>query len=138
MTAQIVHIEPEVEAAILEGRLNKIELTEARMTLSGGVLSLRAKDLLPSTILPGEEVKEAKSTRERQRVFVQRKKDAGFKKDWVHVSVQELAQDAGGQEKIAASVDRLRRRAELAEKRANEAEAEVRRLKARRWWWFYR
>lgn len=47
MTAQIVHMEPEVEAAMRDGKLTQIELTEARMKLSGGVLSLKARDLLP-------------------------------------------------------------------------------------------
>ncbi|UWQ83089.1 hypothetical protein [Leisingera caerulea] len=47
MTAQIFHLEPEVEAAIREGKLTQIEITDARMKLSDGVLSLRARDLLP-------------------------------------------------------------------------------------------
>lgn len=138
MTAQIVHLEPEVEAAIRDGRLAQIELTEARMKLSGGVLSLKARDLLPPKIKTCEEVNKAKTTKERQRKFVQRKVDAGFKKDWLHHSVMELAEEAGGQEYIATNFDQLRKRAEAAEKRAATAEAEVQRLKALRWWRFWR
>lgn len=138
MTAQIIHLEPEVEAAIREGRLTQIEITEARMNLADGVLSLRARDLLPPKIKTGEEVKEAKTAKERQREFVQRKKNAGFKKDWLHESLLPLAEEAGGQENIATVVKTLRQRAELAEQRAEVAEAEVQRLKSRRWWLFWR
>jgi hypothetical protein len=137
MTAQIVYLEPDVEAAIRGGRLTHIDITEARMQLKDGVLSLRASDLLPPKIKSNEEVKEAKTSNERQREFVKRKKDAGFKKDWLHHSIQDLAEQAGGQENIAVSVERLLIRAAAAEKRADAAEAEVRRLKARRWWRFW-
>lgn len=138
MTAQIIHLEPEVEAAIREGRLTQIEFTDARMKLSDGVLSLRARDLLPPKIKTGEEVKEAKTAKERQREFVQRKKDAGFKKDWLHESLVLLAEEAGGQENIATVVKNLRQRAVAAEQRAELAEAVVQRLKSRRWWLFWR
>lgn len=137
MTAQIIHLEPEVEAAIREGRLTQIEFTDARMKLSDGVLSLRARDLLPPKIKTGEEVKEAKTAKERQREFVQRKKDAGFKKDWLHESLVLLAEEAGGQENIATVVKNLRQRAVAAEQRAELAEAVVQRLKSRRWWLFW-
>ncbi|WP_170403245.1 hypothetical protein [Ruegeria arenilitoris] len=138
MTAQIIHMEPEVEAAIRDGRLTTIEVTEARMKLVGGVLSLRARDLLPPKIKAEQDVKEAKSAKERQREFVQRKKDAGFKKDWLHESLVLLAEEIGGQEKIAEKIQQLQQRAEEAERRAEEAEAEVQRLKSRRRWrlWF--
>ena len=138
MTAQIINIEPEIEAAIREGRLTQIEVTKARMTLSNGVLSLKASDLLPPKIKTADAIEQIKSGKERQREFVQRKKDAGYKKEWLHHSIQELAEETGGQENIVASVDLLRKRAEAAEKRADKAEAEVRRLKARRWWRFWR
>lgn len=137
MTAQIIHLEPEVEAAIREGKLTQIEITDARMKLSDGVLSLRARDLLPPKIKTGEKVKEAKTATERQREFVQRKKDAGFKKDWLHESLVPLAKEAGGQENITTVVKNLRQRAEAAEQRAEVAEAEVQRLKSRRWWLFW-
>lgn len=138
MTAQIINMEPEVEAAIREGRLTKIEITEARMKLADGVLSLKASDLLPPKIKTGEEVKEAKTAKERQREFVQRKKDAGFKKDWLHESLLPLAEEAGGQENIAKEIEKLRQRAEAAEQRAEAAETEIQRLKARRWWRLWR
>lgn len=138
MTAQIVHVEPEVEAAIRDGRLTQIELTDARMKLSGGVLSLKARDLLSTGTQTCEGVQKAKTAKERQRKFVQRKADAGFKKNWLHHSVLKLAEEAGGQEYIATNFDQLRKRAEAAEKRAATAEAEVQRLKALRWWQFWR
>lgn len=138
MTAQIIHIEPEIEAAIREGRLTQIEITEAKMSLANGVLSLRARDLLPPKPRNDEKAKEAKTANERQREFAQRKRAAGFKKDWLHESLSALAEDAGGQENITTLVNALRRRAETAEQRANFAEAEVLRLKSRRWWMFRR
>lgn len=131
MTAQIINMDPEVEAAIREGRLTEIEITEARMKLTNGVFTLKARDLLPPKIKTDEEVKEAKTAKERQREFVQRKKDAGFKKDWLHESLLPLAEEAGGQEHIATEIEKLRQRAEA-------AEAEVQRLKARRWWQLWR
>ncbi len=138
MTAQIINMEPEVEAAIREGRLTQIEITEARMKLADGVLSLKASDLLPPKIKTDEEVKEAKTAKERQREFVQRRKDAGFKKDWLHESLLPLAEEAGGQENIAQEIEKLRQRAEAAEQRAEAAETEIQRLKARRWWRLWR
>lgn len=138
MTAQIINIEPEVEAAIRDGRLTQIEITKARMTLVNGVLSLKASDLLPPKVKTADAVEQTKTGKERQRQFVQRKKDAGFKKDWLHHTIQVLAEEAGGQENIVANVDLLRKRAEAAEARADKAEAEVRRLKAGRWWRFWR
>lgn len=144
MTAQIIHMDPEVEAAIRDGRLAQIEITEARMKLADGVLSLKARDLLPPKTTTCEEIQKAKTAKERQREFVQRKVDAGFKKDWLHHSVLELAEEAGGQENIAGEVVALRQRAEAAEqnaeaeqRRAETAESEIRRLKSRRWWRFW-
>ncbi len=137
MTAKIISIEPEVKAAIREGRLTEIEITEARMKLANGVLTLKASDLLPPKIKTGEEVKEAKTAKERQREFVQRKKEAGFKKDWLHESLLPLAEETGGQENIAKEIEKLRQRAEAAERRAETAESEVQQLKARRWWQFW-
>jgi excinuclease UvrABC ATPase subunit len=137
MSAHIINIAPEIEAAIHAGQLTKIEITEARMKLADGVFTINAKDLLTPKTKTAVEGEQPKSTKERQREFVKRKKDAGFKKDWLHHSIQELAEQAGGQEKIAVSVDRLLIRAEAAERRADAAEAEVRRLKARRWWRFW-
>jgi hypothetical protein len=136
MTAQIINIEPKVEAAIREGRLTHINITEAQLRLSKGVLSLKATDLLPPVIKTGEEIKEAMTSKERQAKFVKGKKDAGFKKDWLHQSVALLAEETGGQENITAEVEKLRKRAEDAEKRAKAAEAEVQRL-GRRWWRFW-
>ena len=144
MTAQIIHMDPEVEAAIRDGRLAHIEITEARMKLADGVHSLKARDLLPSKTKTSEEVQKAKTAKERQREFVKRKRDAGFKKDWLHHSIQDLAEQAGGQENIVTVIATLRVRAENAEqmvaaerKRADEAEEEVRRLQVRRWWQFW-
>lgn len=47
MTAQIVNIAPEIQAAIHTDELSQIEITEARMRLKDGVFTLNAKDLLP-------------------------------------------------------------------------------------------
>lgn len=131
MTAQIINMEPEVEAAIREGRLTQIEITEARIKLADGILSLKASDLLPPKIKTEDEANKAKTAKERQREFVQRRKDAGFKKDWLHESLLPLAEEAGGQENIAKEIEKLRQRAEA-------AEAKVRRLKDRCWWRLWR
>jgi len=131
MTAQIINMEPEVEAAIRDGRLTQIKITEARMKLSDGVLSLKASDLLPPKIKTGEEIQEAKTAKERQREFVQRKHNAGFKKDWLHQSIAMLADEVGGQENIADNIKQLRQRAET-------AEAQLQRLKGRVWWQFWK
>ena len=96
MTAQIIHMEPEIEAAIRDGRLTQIEITEARMRLADGVLSLKASDLLPPKIKTPEEAAKAMTTKERQAKFVKGKKDTGFKKGWLHHSIEELAEEAGG------------------------------------------
>lgn len=134
MTAQIIQMEPEIEAAIREGRLTKVEITAAQMRLADGVLSLKASDLLPPKIKTGEEVQEAMTAKERQRKFVQGKKEAGFKKNWLHHSIEELAEEVGGQEHISGRIEELRQRAEAAELRAETAEAEILRLRSRRWW----
>lgn len=144
MTAQIINIDPEIEAAIFAGRLTKIEITKAHMKLADGVFTLDAKDLLPSKVKTTADGEQAKTGKERQRTFSQRKKELGFKKDWLHQSVAVLADDNGGQETIATEIKELRARAEGAEKmvaveklRAEAAEAEVQRLKARSWWRFW-
>lgn len=145
MTAQIINIDPEIEAAIHAGQLTKIEITEARMKLEDGVFTLNAKDLLPPKAKTVADGQQPKSNTERQHKFTQRKKEAGFKKDWLHNSVAALADEIGGQENIFAEICKLRTRAEKAEEiaaadklRAEKAEAEVRRLQARRWWRFWR
>ncbi|MDF9304778.1 hypothetical protein P5P81_20720 [Tritonibacter mobilis] len=145
MSAQIFNIDPEIEAAIHAGRLTKIEITEARMKLSGGVFTLNAKDLLPPKVSNDTDEDQPKTSKERQRAYTQRKKEAGYKKDWLHRSVAILADEIGGQENIAAEIEALRLRAEEAEQmaafersRAEAAEAEVLRLRARSWWRFWR
>ncbi|MBW6417023.1 hypothetical protein [Celeribacter sp. PS-C1] len=138
MTAQIIHIDPEIETAIRDGKLSEIEITEAHMRLSNGALLLRARDLLPQKVNTDEEKAQAKTAKQRQRDFVKRKNEAGFKKDWLHQSIQELAEAVGGQENIASCIHRLRKRAEIAEHRAEMAEAEIHRLKSKRWWLFWR
>ncbi|MEQ3727740.1 MAG: hypothetical protein ABNH38_10040 [Tateyamaria sp.] len=144
MTAQIINIDPEIEAAIYAGKLTRIEITEARMKISAGVLTLNAKDLLPPKINNGADEDQPKTNKERQRAHTQRKKEAGYKKDWLHRNVAILADEIGGQENIVAEIERLRARAEEAEKmaaaerkRADAAEAEVLRLNARSWWRFW-
>ncbi|MBW6419344.1 hypothetical protein [Celeribacter sp. PS-C1] len=134
MTAQIIHIDPEIETAIRDGKLSEIEITEAHMRLSNGALLLRARDLLPQKIKADEEKAQAKTPKQRQRDFVKRKNEAGFKKDWVHQSIQELAEAVGGQENIASCLQQLRKRAEIAEQRAEVAEAEIQRMKSKRGW----
>lgn len=144
MTAKIINIDPEVEAAIHAGQLTKIEITEARMRLTDGVFTLTAKDLMPPKINKDADGDQPKTNKERQRAYTQRKKEAGFKKDWLHRSVEILANEIGGQENITTEIENLRARAEEAKKmaaiyksRAEVAEAEVLRLKARRWWRFW-
>lgn len=145
MTAHFEPIDPEIEAAIHSGRLTKIEFTEARMKLSNGVFTLNAKDLLPTKIDKAAEDERPRTNKERQHAFTQRKKDAGFKKDWLHESIAILADKSGGQENIASKMEELLARAERAERiaafeklRAEAAEAEILRLKARRRWRFWR
>jgi hypothetical protein len=130
-------MDPEIEAAIREGRLTQIEIKEAHLKLSKGILSLKASDLLPPKVKTKEEAEEAMTSKERQAKFVKSKKTAGFKKDWIHESIALLAEEAGGQANIAVEVEKLRKRAETAEKRAAEAEAEVQRLR-KSWWRFWR
>jgi len=145
MTAQILNIDPEIAAAIHAGKLTKIEITEARMKLSGGVFTLNARDLLPPRVSNEADEGQPKPNKERQRAYTQRKKEAGYKKDWLHRSVATLADEIGGQENIASEIEKLRVRAEEAERmaafersRAEAAEAEVLRLRARSWWRFWR
>jgi putative protein kinase ArgK-like GTPase of G3E family len=114
------------------------------MQLSTGVLTLNAKDLLPPKVNDEDEDK-PKTNRERQRAHTRRKKEAGYKKDWLHRSVTILADEIGGQENVVAEIESLRTRAEAAEKmaaaerkRADAAEAGVLSLSARSWWQFWR
>jgi hypothetical protein len=144
MTAQIVNIAPEIEAAIHAGELTKIEITEARMKLQDGVFTLNAKDLLPPKEVSAEGKGKPQSNADRQRAMVKRKKEAGLVKDWVHKSVLAMTKDFGEPEEFAAEIERLRARAEEAEaiaatekQRADAAMAEVQRLKSRRWWRFW-
>jgi hypothetical protein len=144
MTAQILNIDPDIQAAIHAGELSKIEITEARMRLKDGVFTLNAKDLLPPKTEPTEGKSKPKSNAERQRAMVKRKKEAGLVKDWVHKSVIEMTKEFGKPEEFAAEIARLRARAEEAEsiaalekQRADAAMAEVQRLKSRRWWRFW-
>lgn len=145
MTAQIVNIAPEIEAAIHAGELTKIEITEARMKLQNGVFTLNAKDLLPPKEVSAEGKDKPQTNAERQRAMVKRKKEAGLVRDWVHESVLAMTKECGEPEEFAAEIERLRARAEEAEaiaasekQRADAAVAEVQRLKSRRWWWFWR
>ncbi|QDY69308.1 hypothetical protein [Qingshengfaniella alkalisoli] len=144
MTEEIINTDPDIEAAFHAGQLTKIEITAASMTLSDGVFTLNAKDILPPKIKNPADEAQPKTNKERQRAYTQRKKDAGFKKDWIHESVAILADEVGGQECIVAEIERLRTRAEMAEERAaaerlraEAAEADVKRLKALRWWQFW-
>lgn len=144
MTAQIVNIAPEIKAAIHAGQLTKIEITEARMKLQDGVFTLNAKDLLPPKEVSAEEKNKPQTSAERQRAMVERKKEAGLVRDWVHKSVLAMTKDFGEPEEFAAEIERLRARAEEAEaiaatekQRADAAMAEVQRLKSRRWWRFW-
>lgn len=144
MTSQIFNVDPEIEAAIQAGKITKIELTEARMKLSGGVFTLNAKDLLPPKAIKDADANQPKTNKERQRAYSQRRKEAGFKKDWLHQSVATLADEIGGQEKISGEIETLRLRVEEAEQiaafersRAEAAEAEILRLRARSWWRFW-
>lgn len=57
MTAHIVNNAPAIEAEFQAEQLTKIEFTEARMILQGGVFKLNAKDLLPPNSDPVEEKK---------------------------------------------------------------------------------
>ncbi|KMW57694.1 hypothetical protein AIOL_002660 [Candidatus Rhodobacter oscarellae] len=145
MTAQIVNIDPEIQAAIHSGELAKIEITEARMKLKDGVFTLNAKDLLAPKPEPAEGKNKPKSGAERQRALAVRRKEAGLVKDWVHKSVLSMAKEFGEPEEFAAEIARLRARVEEAEamatsekQRADAAMAEVQRLKSRRWWRFWR
>lgn len=145
MTAQIVNIGPEIQAAIHAGELAKIEITEARMRLKDGVFTLNAKDLMPTKAEPAEDKNKPKSNAERQRALAERRKEAGLVREWVHKSVLAMAEDLDGSEEIALEIERLRARAEEAEqlamsekRRADDAMAEVQRLKSRRWWRFWR
>ncbi|NVK20526.1 MAG: hypothetical protein HWE30_17665 [Methylocystaceae bacterium] len=145
MTAQIINIDPKLEAAIRGGTLTKIEITEARMKLSDGVLTLHAKDLLPQRETCDADGIPTKTNKERQHAFAQRKKEAGFKKDWLHSSIALLANQIGGQENISAEIENLRVRVKEAEEmaafersRADAAQAEISRLKSRSWWRFWR
>lgn len=144
MTAQIVNIAPEIEAAIHAGQLTKIEITEARMKLQDGVFTLNAKDLLPPKEVSAEKKDKPQTNAERQRAWVKRKKDAGLVNDWIHESVLAMTKEFGTPEEFAAEIARLRARAEEAEaiaasekQRADAALAEVQRLKSRRWWRFW-
>jgi len=144
MTAQIVNIAPEIEAAIHAGELTKIEITEARMKLQDGVFTLNAKDLLPPKEVSAEGKDKPQTNAERQRAMVKRKKEAGLVRDWVHESVLAMTKECGEPEEFAAEIERLRARAEEAEaiaasekQRADAAMAEVQRLKSRRWWRFW-
>lgn len=145
MNAQNMNIHPEIEAAVNVEQLNEIKITEACMKISGGVLTLSVKDSLRPKSNRGSCEEQPKTNNERQRTYAQRKKDAGFKKDWLHKSVAALAGEFNGQEKIAAEIAKLRARAEAAEAiatmerlRAEKAEAKVQRMKARRWRLFWR
>lgn len=131
MTAHIVQMDPEVEAAIHEGRLTQIELTEAQLKLKEGTLCLRASDLLPPKIKTKEQAEKAKTTKERQAKFKKQKTEAGFKRGWIHESILALADQLGGQENIAKEIEKLRRRAEA-------AETELQNLKAPIWWKFWK
>lgn len=144
MTAQIVNIAPEIEAAIHAGQLTKIEITEASMRLKDGVFTLNAKDLLPPKSEHSKDKNKPKSNAERQRELTERRKEAGLVREWVHNSVLSVAEELGGSEEIAMEIERLRVRAEKAEEiaasekqRADAAMAEVQRLKSRRWWRFW-
>lgn len=145
MTAQILNIDPDIQAAIHAGELSKIEITDARMRLKDGVFTLNAKDLLPPKTEPTEGKSKAKSNAERQRALAERKKKAGLVRDWVHKSVLSMTKEFGKPEEFAAEIARLRARAEEAEsmaalekRRADAAMAEVQRLKSRRWWRIWR
>lgn len=145
MTAQILNIDPDIQAAIHAGELSKIEITDARMRLKDGVFTLNAKDLLPPKTEPTEGKSKAKSNAERQRALAERRKEAGLVRDWVHKSVLSLTKEFGKPEEFAAEVARLRAHAEEAEsmaalekRRADAAMAEVQRLKSRRWWRIWR
>ena len=145
MTAQIVNIAPEIEAAIHAGKLTKIEITEARMKLQDGVFTLNVKDLLPPKEVSAVDENKPQTSAERQRALVERKKEAGLVRDWVHKSVLSMAKEFGEPEEFAAEIERLRARAKEAEEiaasekqRADAAVAEVQRLKSQRWWRFWR
>jgi len=145
MTAHIINIAPEIETAIHEGSLTKIEITAASMKLADGVFTLKAKDLLPPKIDTAAASEKPKTGKEGQRAFTQRKKEAGFRKDWLHQSILTLAEELGGQESIATEMEKLRARLYNAEKkatyerlRADAAEAKIQRLKLRPWWRLWR
>lgn len=144
MTAQIVNIDPETQAAIHAGELSKIEITEARITLKDGVFTLNAKDLLPPNSDSVDDKKRAKSGKERQQALAKRRKEAGLVRDYVHKDILAMAKELGGPEEFAAEIEKLRTRAKKAEamvemekQRAEAAEAEVQRLTSRRWWCFW-
>ena len=80
MTAQIVNIAPEIEAAIHAGKLTKIEITEACMKLHDGVFTLNAKDLLPPKEVSAERTDKPQTNAERQRAWVKRKRKPGLLK----------------------------------------------------------
>lgn len=126
MTAEIIQLpeqkEPEIE---------QIELVEADLKLRDGTLTIKQKRKREKK---ADAVK-AKSSNERQKSFVEAKKAAGFKKDWIHADVIALAEEAGGQEKITEMLTAQRavqrdlieqQRAEIAELKVQLADAHSR------------
>ena len=128
MTAEVIQMESEIEDAIKQGTLTHIKITDAQMRLTDGVFTLRARDLLPPKVMTTEEAKQAKTSKERQAKFVKGKREAGFRKDWLHSSIEKLAKEVGGQDRISDKIDELQHRAKDAEQRADIAEAKLMRI----------
>lgn len=145
MSTKILDIDPANERLIHPEQPSERQFSEARLKLSGNTLILEVKDVEAANVEKLKRDKKREDNKRRQEAFVQGKKDSGFRRDWIHRSVEALASELNGQENIATEMKRLKARAEAAEKvadaerkRAVAAEAEVLRLNARSWWRFWR
>ncbi|UOA32546.1 hypothetical protein DSM110093_02346 [Sulfitobacter sp. DSM 110093] len=145
MSAKILDIDPANERLIHPERAKKRQFSEAHLKLSGNTLTLEVKEVEAADAEERKKDKQREGNRRRQNTFVEGKEKAGFRKTWIHKSVERLGAELNGQENIATEIKWLRARAEAAEmvaaaerKRADAAEAEVLRLSARSWWRFWR
>lgn len=89
MSAEIIKLPEQKESDV-----EQIELVEADLKLKDGTLTIRQKRKKKS-----DETK-AKSSNERQKAFAAAKEEGGYKRGWIHSDLLQLAQEAGGQEKV--------------------------------------
>jgi len=120
--------------AVGDRRIKDLELDAADLRFKNGRFFVKTAELTA----PDPNKPKAKSSKERQREFNERKKAEGFRKDWLHESVDRMAREAGGQEYIEAfmngqrqQLDEMRRKLQQTQDSLERAEKEAEHYKAR-------